>query len=206
MPCIVRYAASFLVNLIKGKEPLESIVYVFNGSFCFNGVNMKTCSFFGHRNTKSTPELREKLMKTVIWLITEKDVSKFLFGSKSHFDDLCQEILAELKEEYPHIKRVYVRMYYPELGEPYIGYILQDFEDTYMPERIANAGMARYVERNQEMINTSDFCVFYYDETYKPPLRKQSKRSATSYQPNSGTKVAYEYAKQKKKEIINLHS
>ena len=166
---------------------------------------MKTCCFIGHRNTKATPELRESLTNAVRRLITEKSVNQFLFGSKSRFDDLCQDVVKELREEYPNIKRVYVRMYYPELGEPYIGYILRDFEDTYMPERIENAGKASYVERNQEMINASDFCVFYYDEEYKPPLRKQSRRSITSYQPNSGTKLAYEYAKQKKKEIINLY-
>ena len=166
---------------------------------------MKTCCFIGHRNTKVTPELRENLIKTVVWLITEKGVNKFLFGSKSQFDDFSQKIVTQLREEYPHVKRVYVRMDYPELGEPYIGYILRDFEDTYMPKRIENAGVARYVERNQEMINESDFCVFYYNEEYKPPLRKKSRRSLTSYQPNSGTKLAYEYAKQKKKEIINLY-
>ncbi len=165
----------------------------------------KVCCFIGHRNVEKTPELKESLIDTIRRLITENGVNKFLFGSKSRFDDLCQEVVTELREEYPDIKRVYVRMYYPELGEPYIGYILRDFEDTYMPERIENAGVARYVERNQEMINASDFCVFYYNEEYKPPLRKQSRSALSTYQPKSGTKVAYEYAKQKKKDIINLY-
>lgn len=165
----------------------------------------KICSFFGHRNTVATPELREKLIKTISWLITEKGVNKFLFGSKSRFDDFCQEVVKELREQSPHVRRVYVRMYYPELGELYIGYILQDFEDTYMPSRIERAGKASYMERNQDMIDASDFCVFYYDEEYKPPMRKHSKRDLTSYQPNSGTKRAYEYAKKKKKQIINLY-
>ena len=170
----------------------------------------KVCSFFGHRKIEKTPELREKLITTVRWLITEKEVDQFLFGSKSSFDDFCQEVLKELKEEYPQVKRVYVRMYYPELGEPYIGYILRDFEDTYMPERIENAGVARYVERNQEMIDGSDYCVFYYDENYKPPRRKYSKRSVGDYRPKSGTKVAFDYANQRKRNgkditIINLY-
>ena len=56
-----------------------------------------------------------------MWLITENGVDKFLFGSKSNFDDFCQEVVKELREEYSHIRRVYVRMYYPDLGEPYIG-------------------------------------------------------------------------------------
>ena len=60
-------------------------------------------------------KLKEKLMNMVRWLTTEKSVDKFLFGSKSNFDDFCQEVVKELREEYPHIKRVYVRMYYPEL-------------------------------------------------------------------------------------------
>jgi uncharacterized phage-like protein YoqJ len=165
----------------------------------------KVCCFIGHRNVKKTLELREKLTNTIRWLITENGVDKFLFGSKSNFDDFCQEVVKELREEYPHIMRVYVRMYYPELGEPYIGYILRDFEDTYMPERIENAGVARYVERNQEMINASDYCIFYYDENYKPPRRKYSKRSVGDYQPKSGTALAFEYAMRgKRTKIINI--
>ncbi len=165
----------------------------------------KVCCFIGHRNVEKTPELKESLIDTIRRLITENGVNKFLFGSKSRFDNLCHEVVTELREEYPHAKRVYVRMYYPELDEPYIGYILENYEDTFMPERIENAGVARYVERNQEMINASDFCIFYYNEEYKPPLRKQSRNALSAYQPKSGTKVAYEYAKQKKKEIINLY-
>ena len=169
----------------------------------------KVCCFIGHRNVEKTAELREKLTNAIRQLITEKGVNKFLFGSKSNFDDFCQEVVKELREEYSHIKRVYVRMYYPELGEQYMGYILRDFEDTYMPERIENAGIARYVERNQEMIDGSDYCVFYFDENYKPPRRKYSKRSVGDYQPKSGTKVAFDYANLRRRngksiQIINL--
>ena len=46
-------------------------------------------------------KLKEKLMNMVRWLITEKSVDKFLFGSKSNFDDFCQEVVKELREEYP---------------------------------------------------------------------------------------------------------
>ena len=170
----------------------------------------KVCCFIGHRNVKKTNKLKEKLMNTVRWLIIEKGVDKFLFGSKSNFDDFCQEVVKELREEYSHIRRVYVRMYYPDLGEPYIGYILRNFEDTYMPEHIENAGVARYVERNQEMINASDYCIFYYDENYKPPRRKYSKRSVGDYQPKSGTKIAFDYANKRERcgknlTIINLY-
>ena len=166
---------------------------------------MKTCCFIGHRNTNETPKLCDELRKTIICLIEEQGVEIFYFGSKSKFDDICWKIVRELKNAYSKIKLVYVRSNYPYIEEKYKEYLLEGYDDTYMPERIENAGIARYVERNQEMINASDFCVFYYNENYKPPLRKQSRRSVTEYQPKSGTMLAYQYAKQKKKEIINLY-
>ncbi len=169
----------------------------------------KFCSFFGHRNTVATPQLCENLKQTIIGLIEEKGVTRFLFGSTSKFDDLCVKTVTELKERYPEIKRVYVRSVYPKISKRYENYLYKYYDEIYMPERIINAGRASYIERNQEMINASDFCIFYYDETYKPPIRKQSKNPVASYQPKSGTKLAYEYALQKNKSglktIINVY-
>ncbi len=51
------------------------------------------------------------------------------------------------------------------------------------------------------MINDSDYCMFYYDENYQPEMRKYSKRSIGYYRPKSGTKLAYDYAKQKKRRL-----
>ena len=91
---------------------------------------MKTCCFIGHRNVEGTPALRERLEDVVRRLITEKGVSRFLFGSKSLFDDLCHEAVTKLREEYPQIRRVYVRTCYTELGEQYTEYLLKSYEDT----------------------------------------------------------------------------
>ncbi|MBE5730415.1 MAG: hypothetical protein E7350_00495 [Clostridiales bacterium] len=66
------------------------------------------------------------------------------------------------------------------------------------------SGRAGYVERNQAMINDSDYCVFYYNQNYQPEMRKHSKRSINYYQPKSGTSLAYTYAKQKRKIVINM--
>ena len=66
------------------------------------------------------------------------------------------------------------------------------------------AGKASYVERNQEMINKSDFCIVYYDENYLPPRCKNSRRDFTGYQSKSSTAVACEYAMKKNRVIINV--
>ena len=97
-----------------------------------------------------------------------------------------------------------MRSSYPDISKSYEDYLLEDYEATYFPEKIRGAGKASYVERNQEMINKSAFCVVYYDENYVPAKRKNSKRDLTNYQPKSGTKIAYDYAAKKKCKIINI--
>ena len=137
-------------------------------------------------------------------MIVNENVDTFLFGSKSEFDSLCLKTVTELKEKYPHIKRIYVRSAFQHIPDWYEETLLKHYEGTYFPEHMENAGKASYVERNQEMINHSKFCVVYYDENYLPPRRKNGKRDLTDYQPNSGTKVAYDYAIRKHLKVWNL--
>lgn len=148
------------------------------------------CCVFGHRKINETEELRSQLFTAIERLIVENNVDTFLFGSKSRFNDLCYEIVSELKEKYHHIKRVYVRAEFPIIDESYERYLLSRYEDTYFPEKLHHAGKAVYVERNFEMIDNSQFCLVYYDEAHAPTRRK------------SGTKIALEYARKQNKEII----
>jgi len=70
--------------------------------------------------------------------------------------------------------------------------LLENYEDTYYPEKILGAGKAVYLERNIDMINKSYFCIIYCQEDYLPKGRK------------SGTKIALNYAIKKNKKIILL--
>ena len=166
----------------------------------------KTCCFFGHRKIDETEELKNNLYEIIENLIVNQKIDTFLFGSKSEFDDLCHKIVTEQKEKYPYIKRIYVRSTFQHIPDWYEESLLKHYEDTYFPEHMENAGRASYVERNQEMVNQSDFCVVYYDENYLPPRRKNSRWDLFDYQPRSGTKLAYEYAERKNRSIINLLS
>ena len=67
---------------------------------------MKSCSFFGHRDTAQTEELKNEVRKIVERLIVEEGVDTFLFGSRSRFDDLCHLVVTELQEKYPYIRRI----------------------------------------------------------------------------------------------------
>ena len=164
----------------------------------------QTCCFFGHRKIEDTEQLRNRLYNIIEELIIYNKVETFLVGSKSDFDDLCREVIGELRQKYTHIKRVYVRAEYPYISEDYKQHLLKRCEVTYFPIRAVEAGRAVYVERNCEMIDKSLYCIAYYTEDYAPLRRRNSRRDLCDYQPKSGTQLAYEYAEQKKKHIINV--
>ena len=151
-----------------------------------------TCCFIGHRKINVTDELKEKLRVVIECLIVDENIDSFLFGSKSQFDDLCWDIVTEIKKKYSHIKRIFVRAEYPYIDESYKAYLLENYEDTYFPKSVLGAGKASYVKRNCEMIDNSRFCIVYYKEDYTPKSRK------------SGTKIAFAYAEKKKKSIIRF--
>ncbi len=161
------------------------------------------CCFFGHRKIKETDELEKSIFNAVEDLIINKGVNTFYFGSKSAFDNFCYRIVTELKEIFTHIQRIYVRAEFPYIDTSYRAYLLEQYEDTYYPEKMIEAGKAAYVERNFEMINNSKYCIIYYDENYAPPRRKNNHRDLTDYQPKSGTKIAFDYAI-KKCDVINV--
>lgn len=153
---------------------------------------MKTCSIIGHRNIEITEELANKTRKIIIDLI-QKGVSTFLFGSKSEFNSLCYEIITEIKIDFQHIKRVFVRAEYPFVSNEYVNYLLEFYEDTFYFDKEGNSSKFYYIKRNEYLINNSDVCLFYFDIDYKPKNRT-----------SSGTAISYNYAQNKKKEIINV--
>ena len=163
---------------------------------------MKACSFFGHRDTPQTEELKQKVRKTVERLIVEEGVDTFLFGSRSKFDELCHIVVTELKEKYPHIQRT-AYLCKHESGclvgkgrdearrikeltgrDVYV----REFEDIKRSSRVNSAGRASYVERNYWMIDES-CCVAFF-------LRDIQKKS--------GTQIAYLYAKKEGKTLVSM--
>lgn len=153
-------------------------------------MSSHVCCFIGHREIEETDGLKNGLAALIEALIREEGVEVFLFGSRGRFNALCYETVSHLQQKYPHIKRVYVRAEYPYIQESYETYLLKQYEESYFPPSVLNAGRASYVERNEEMIRKSDVCVFYVQEE-NPPAK-------------SGAKAAFAYALAQKKRIVNV--
>lgn len=183
-------------------------------------MDEKSCCFIGHRTITVTDKLVNLLSSTIENLIQSNNVVNFLFGSRSQFDDLCFSIVTELRSKYPQIKRIAYNTRCECVvleanrieQEKTISSVLhkeirlKGFEESTTPNKMLVSGKASYIERNQIMIDASDFCIFYYDDKYAPPLKRISKKDVSGIwtSGNSGTKAAYKYALQKKKNIINI--
>lgn len=149
----------------------------------------KSCSFFGHRKINILSELLEKLKATVKELIEDGGVSVFYFGGFGEFDDLCWRVVTELKEKYCYIKRVFClsdRRYLRESKRP--RWLKdEDYEEFIYIELSFDWWYQRIYYRNVEIINRSDYIIFYAEEREE-----------------SGAYKALKYANKCKKSIINL--
>ena len=165
---------------------------------------MKACSFFGHRDTPQTEELKQKVKETVEQLIVEEGVDTFLFGSRSKFDELCHIVVTELKEKYPHIRRIVYLCKHETACLVGVGTSLtqkiknvtgrdvyvREFEDIKKSDRVNSAERVSYVERNQWMVDESDITFIHIDKGYCIKNK------------NSGTALIYRYAKSRKRIIV----
>ncbi len=147
----------------------------------------KICSLFGHREVAITAELVSAVEKAIESVI-KQGVTKFYFGGFGEFDSLCHKIVSAKRQEFG-----LVRVYCLE-DERYLRinkrpkYLLdEDYEQfVYLPLSY-NSWYTRIYYRNCEMIDNSDFVIFY--------IRNEEK---------SGAFKAYKYAKRKHKSIISV--
>lgn len=162
-----------------GKEPLKR-VFVFGGLLVAFRGDMKTCSFFGHRDIPQTEELKGKVREIVERLI--------------------------LEEKYPHIRRI-AYLCKHESGclvgagaslrrkikvltgrDAYVA----EYEEIKRSDRINSAGRASYIERNQWIVDDGEFAIMHYE-------------NSKSMNRRGGTFLIYGYAQQKGKILINVY-
>lgn len=150
---------------------------------------MMKCCFIGHRQLRDKSYVELKLRQTILSLL-DSGVDSFMFGSKGEFNDLAYDVLNAVRIENGYnFKIVYIRAEYPNANEEYCSNLLNYYDEIYMPPHLGKAGRAVYVLRNYYMIDRSDIVVVYLEDVV---------------QNNSGTQIAFNYAKKKNKQIINV--
>lgn len=139
----------------------------------------KICSFCGHGQISYSEETQQEL-KDIIEALIIDGVDTFLLGGYGNFDFMAAHVVHDLKSQYPYIKSILVI--------PYLNreYNTKYYDDTEYPP-IENVPM-RYaiIKRNEWMVDKADVVIAYVKYDW------------------GGAYKTYNYAKKKKKQIINI--
>lgn len=146
---------------------------------------MKICCFFGHSKFSPTKEIENNIKNILIDLIENKSYDTFYLGGKGLFDYHVAEYLYTLKATHPHIKTYLILAYLNQKLDEFDKRKIERLYDETIYPPIEHVPL-RYAisKRNQWIINSSDFCIFYLDHAW------------------GGAFKTYEYAKKKIDHII----
>ncbi len=162
------------------------------------------CSIIGHRKISETEEFKTKVTNAIEDLIVTHNVTHFLFGGNSKFDDLCHQIVTNLKKKHPFLVRVVYLLksefdclpHEKEKTEQAVSSVLhknvvvKDYDKIVDLVDLYTAGKSQYIKRNYTIIENSNICLFYLNTEYVANAKV------------SGTAISYNYAKKKGKPII----
>lgn len=116
-----------------------------------------TCTFFGHRDAGK--EIEPTLLKVIVDLIENKNVTSFYVGNNGQFDYMVRKILRLIKKSYPQIDYSVVLAYMPREKKELDFY---DYSDTIFPDGLENTPPRFAISRRNEwMIKNSDYVVTY---------------------------------------------
>lgn len=161
---------------------VSNCIEILNNDF----EKMKSCCFIGHRNLYDKREIFSLMIQKIERLILD-GFSIFFFGGYGDFDDICFSAVRELKGKYSYIKTIYYQAYYKP-HDTNMGFLKAKYDCIIYPEIEEKPKRFAIVYRNREIIDHSDFCIFFCSFSY------------------GGAYQALQYAKHKKKALINIGS
>ncbi len=117
---------------------------------------MKSCTFFGHRDTDE--EVIPRLKNTILDLIENKKVDVFYIGNNGNFDLLATEILNEATEKYPHISFFVVSAYERVR--------LKTVRQETIYPLFLKSSLSPIPDRNRWMVEKCDYVVTYVNRSF----------------------------------------
>ena len=115
---------------------------------------MKSCTFFGHRN--SPDSIEGKLYEVIEGMIIDEAVQRFYVGNQGNFDRIVCAVLDELRKKHTHIQCVNVLAYMPDKNSE------EHIFPTLLPEGLENVPRKfAILKRNGWMLDNSQIAVTY---------------------------------------------
>ena len=144
-----------------------------------------TITFCGHSNCLFSDEEKEKLKQLLIKEIRKNPTCRFYLGGYGAFDSLCLRTLRELKTDFPNIELLFIT---PYLDKNYSKLQLAKYyyDDVIFPPIENVPRKFAILKRNEWMVDSADLVIAYVKYSW------------------GGAAKTLEYAKHKKKQIVNL--
>ena len=142
-------------------------------------------TFCGHSQAIFTDEEKSVLRNILVDEINKNPNSKFYLGGYGDFDGLCLRTLRELKHDFPTIEILFIT---PYLDKNYSKLELTKYyyDDVIFPPIEIVPRKFAILKRNEWMVEQADLVIAYVKYSW------------------GGAAKALEYAKRKKKRIINI--
>ena len=142
-------------------------------------------TFFGHSNCLFNDDIKKQLKNILLDEIIKNPTCKFYLGGYGDFDGLCLRTLRELKHDFPTIEILFIT---PYLDKNYSKLELTKYyyDDVIFPPIESVPRKFAILKRNEWMVEEADLVIAYVMYSW------------------GGAAKTLEYAKRKKKRIINI--
>ncbi|MBR2220844.1 MAG: hypothetical protein IJ975_01740 [Clostridia bacterium] len=180
---------------------------------------LKACAIIGESQVDVTPALEAKVHKTLTQFVKEKGYRYFYFGPIGPFETLCFKHLRELQKSYPDIILINFRMGNElafNAGEAsfFKGVLAQEnvhtiphtvFDGTIVCDGEIYPGVKKtYIDRNRDMIKRVITVLMYFNHAAEKMPHNLRFDTRDFLPEKSGIGFAYEYAKMRPCNLINL--
>ena len=144
-------------------------------------------SFCGHSNCLFNDDIKEQLKTIIRNEIIKNPTCKFYLGGYGDFDGLCLRTLKDLKADFPEVELIFIT---PYLDKNYskLEFAKYHYDDVIFPPLESVPRKFAILKRNERMVEEADLVIAYVKYSW------------------GGAAKTLEYAKRKKKTIINLAS
>ena len=142
-------------------------------------------TFCGHSNFSFSDTTKNELKNLLIENIRKNPTCKFYLGGYGDFDSLCLRTLRELKKEFQSIELIFIT---PYIDKNYskLKFAKYHYDDVIFPPLENVPRKFAILKRNEWMVDEADLVIAFVTYSW------------------GGAAKTLEYAKRKKKTIINL--
>ena len=144
-------------------------------------------TFCGHSNCLFKYDVKEQLKNILVGEIIKNPTCKFYLGGYGDFDGFCLRTLKDLKVDFPEIELIFIT---PYLDKNYskLEFAKYHYDDVIFPPLESVPRKFAILKRNEWTVDSADLVIAFVMYSW------------------GGAAKTLEYAKRKKKTIINLAS